>query len=114
MSVDKGSVIVGNDGELPFDKQYHLSITLPMQEEKFLELLKRLHLECSILGDRSQGLAIPKPRFAEKPDENNIRRVYQVYGGVDQSNRFGRVYRAFVNKAGEVIYIENAFEYPGT
>lgn len=109
----KSGVIVGNSGELPFDKQYQQSIALPMQEAQFLELLGRLHLQYSILGDRSKGLAIPNPRLSEKPGEDAISRVYQVYGGVDKSNRFGRVYRAFVNKSGEVIYIENAFEYPG-
>ena len=107
-------MIVANDGEVPFDKRYNLSIKLPMREDKFLELLKRLHLDYSIAGDPAKGLAIPNPRLSNRVIEGNIARTYQVYGEIDKKNRFGRIYRVFVDKSGDVVYIENAFEYLGT
>ncbi|GAA4779502.1 hypothetical protein GCM10023219_29240 [Stakelama sediminis] len=112
--IDRGnSMIIANDGEVPFDKQYNLSIKLPMREDAFLGLLKKLHLDYTLSGDLTKGLEIPKPRLSNRIKEGDIVRMYQVYGGVDKANRFGRIYRVFVDKSGDVVYIENAFEYPG-
>lgn len=106
--------IVAYPGELPFDKQYNIVIKLPMKEVDFIRKLDVLSLKYSIVGDPKKGLANPSPRISDRLSDNDIALVYQIYGGLDKNKSVGRTYRAFVNKNDNVIYIENAFEYPGT
>jgi hypothetical protein len=40
-------------------------------------------------------------------------RQYQIYGGIDRKHRIGRMYWAYADQDGDIVYIENAFAYTG-
>jgi hypothetical protein len=101
--------IVAGPGEKTFDQTYHVSLKLPIEEAKFLEVLKRLNLPYEVLGKKSG--VVPPPWHREHFDTSQIRTTYQIYGKNDHARRIAQVYRAYVNKADQVVYIENIFMY---
>lgn len=105
--------IVGGPGEKTFAEKYHLSVTLPMPETAFLEILKRLNLQYDVYGERGSAREIPPPSQSTLVDPSKIQRVYQIYGEVDRVKRTGEMYWAYVDMGHRVVYIENRFSYTG-
>ncbi len=102
------SKIVAGPGEKTFEENQGIKLSLPMPEQEFIAVLKRLSLEFFDEGEE----VIPTPHW--KPDaikESQIRHAYQISGKIDREHQFHEAYRAWVNKKAQVVYIENAFVY---
>lgn len=98
--------VVAGPGEQTFEENQNVRLNLPMPEGKFLELLKRLNLTYDLQG------IIPTPWHTETLDLSKMQKAYQIYGKVDHGRRFAEIYRAYVDQAGQVVYVENMFAYP--
>ena len=105
--------IVAGPGEKTFVERYHVSLSLPMPEVRFLEVLKGLKLDVEIYAERNTKRTIPPPRYSSSVDLRRIKRVYQIYGEIDRSRRTGEKYRAYVDSENRVVYLENNFSYTG-
>lgn len=113
VTTDKQTGIVAGYGEQTFAERYRLSIRLPMPEAEFLALLQKLGLSYSICGERGSETGLPPLRQQTTIDLSKAQRCYQVYGDIDSNKHVGKIYRAFVGKDHQIIYIENAFSYTG-
>lgn len=109
----KQTSIVGGPGEKTFAEKYSLSVTLPMPETAFLEILKRLKLQYDVYGERGSAREIPPPSQSTLVDPSKMQKVYQIYGEVDRVKRTGEMYWAYVDMDHRVVYIENRFSYTG-
>jgi len=109
----KQTNIVGGPGEKTFAEKYSLSVTLPMPETAFLEILKRLSLQYDVYGERGSAREIPPPGHSTLVDLDKMQKVYQIYGEVDRVKRTGEMYWAYVDIDHQVVYIENRFSYTG-
>lgn len=107
------SLVVAGPGEKNFLAQYDLKFTLPISEAKFLAILDRLKLSYDRCGERGTEMAIPPPHWSNAVDMSKVQTCYQIYGGNDSVHRVGKLYRAYVDRNHQVIYIENAFAYTG-
>ena len=112
-SAVKPSYVVAGPGEETFTERYQVTIELPTPEAEFLETLKRLDLTFEVYGERGTERPVPPPRHSTLIDASKMRRVYQIYGGVDRVQRVGEMYRAYVDDKHDVVYIENNFSYTG-
>jgi hypothetical protein len=106
------SGIVAGPGERTLEENDGLQISLPMPEKQFLALLDRLKLRYDIENERP-GI-IPVPFHCHAIDLSRIQKAYRIYGKQFDSVRvLGEVYRAYVDKDGNVVCIENTFVYDG-
>lgn len=105
--------IAAGPGEKNFSQQYHLDISLPIPEGRFIALLKQLGLSYDKCGERGTNMEIPPPKWSNKIDLSMVQTCYQIYGATDKARRIGKIYRAYVDRDHRVIYIENAFAYTG-
>ena len=105
--------IVAGPGELSFSERYRLEITLPLPEREFIALLRRLQLPYEVCGDLASNLPLPQPMHRSRASLSIATKCYHIYGPVDTVRHVGERYRAFVDDAGNVIYIENVFTYTG-
>jgi hypothetical protein len=97
------SGIVAGPGERTLEENYGLKISLPMPEKQFLALLDRLKLRYDIENERP-GI-IPVPFHCHAIDLSRIQKAYRIYGKQFDSVRvLGEVYRAYVDKDGNVAY----------
>jgi hypothetical protein len=103
------SNIVSGPREETFTERYRVSLSLPMSEQAFLKLLRRLKLSYEVVGERNTATEILIPLHSRSLDLSKIKRSYQIYGDV---GRVGKKYRAYVDRDNRVVYIENAFSYP--
>jgi len=85
-----------------------VKLQLPMSEDQFLELLKRLNLSYDL------QTIIPTPWHSKKLDVSKMQRAYQIYGKTDRARQVAEMYRAYVDESGRVVYIENMFGYFGS
>jgi len=102
--------IIAGPTEKTFEENQGVNVHLPIREEEFIALLKRLNLDYDDQGDT----VIPQPHW--KPDAINefqIQHTYQIYGKIDREHQFREIYRAWIDKNGQVVYIENMFGYFG-
>jgi hypothetical protein len=110
-SMERSGIFAG-PGEKTFEENYGLKISLPIPEKEFLALLDRLKLRYDIAGQRP-GI-IPVPFHCHAIDVSRMQKAYQIYGKqFDSVHVLGEVYRAYVNKDGNVVCIENTFVYEG-
>lgn len=105
------SRIVAGPREKTFEENQGVRLYLPMPENEFIALLKRLNLEFYDEGEEVIPAAHWKP---DAIDETQIRRAYQIYGKVDHEHQFREMYRAWVDKNDQVVCIENIFGYFGS
>ena len=98
-------------GEEPFSVPYPTASALPMRESEFLAEVEALGLRYEVYADENRGDRLPPPRHTPSADLPQCTRVLQVYGKKDPGV-VARIYRAFVDSNGRVVYIENAFAYP--
>jgi hypothetical protein len=103
------SGVVAGPGEKTFEENQSVSLHLPMPESEFLALLQRTNLRFERTGEQS-GI-IPKPWHNDSLDLSRIEKAYQIYGKTDPKRHVAEGYRAYVDKSGEVIYLENMFIY---
>jgi hypothetical protein len=103
--MERSGIVAGPD-ELTFEENQGVKLQFPMPEGQFLELLKRLNLSYDL------QTIIPAPWHSKKLDVSKMERTYQIYAKADHARRFAEVYRAYVDKAGQVVYLENMFAYP--
>lgn len=105
--------IAAGPGEKSFTEQYDLRIVLPMPEKDFVAVLGRLGLSHDSCGERGTKREMPPPKWSNVVDLANFQSCIQIYGKNDAVRRVGKIYRAYVDPAGQVTYIENAFAYTG-
>lgn len=98
--------IVAGPHEETFAERYHLSISLPMPERAFLDVLRRLTLSYELVGRSDTFNGILSPIHSHNLDLSKMQRCYQINGGG------GKIYRAYVDRDDRVVYIENSFIYP--
>jgi hypothetical protein len=110
------SGIVAGPEEGTFEENQGVKLHLPMPEDQFVALLKRLKLEYEVVGERGTQMIIPTPWHSDKLDISPMQRAYQIYGQPGRLNPRlpgQEMYRAYVDKSGRVVYIENMFGYDG-
>jgi hypothetical protein len=102
--------VVAGPGERTFEERYEVTLNLPMSERDFLALLNRLNLEYQDAGSE----VIPHPIWARDAlDLSKLSRTYLIDGPINNAGKFRETYRAWIDKDGRVIYMENAFGYFG-
>ena len=110
------SGIVAGPEEGTFEENQGVKLHLPMPEDQFVALLKRLTLKYEVVGERGTQMIIPIPWHFDRLDISVMQRAYQIYG---QRGRLNprlpgqEMYRAYVDKNERVVYIENMFAYNG-
>jgi|CXWL01.1.fsa_nt_gi hypothetical protein len=105
-------LIRGGRGEPTLDQRYGLTITLPMPEAEFVELIERVPLPIHRAGER--GLDYPvlrRPRHNRDLDMSTISHGYVIVGGYNSERQRTEHYEAYVDRNGQVVYIENGFAY---
>jgi hypothetical protein len=110
------SGIVAGPEEGTFEENQGVKLHLPMPEAQFLELLRGLKLPYDIHGEAGTKTEIPLPWHSDRLDISKMQRTYQIYGQRGRLNpRYPgqEMYRAYVDKSGRVVYIENMFGYDG-
>lgn len=109
----KRTDIVAGYGEKSFSERYHLNLALPLQEEEFLAILKRLKLHYQICGKRGTDVGLPPPRQQTTIDISRAETCYEIDGDRDPVRHTGEAWRAFTDQHHEIFYIENVFAYTG-
>lgn len=107
------SGIVAGPGEKTFEEYYGVKVPLPMPEAEFLALLDRLKLPYELNGERGTQMIIPSPKHSKTVDASQMQKSYQIYGEIDPLHRSRAMFRAYVDEAGRVVYLENMFGYEG-
>lgn len=105
--------VVAGPGEDTFEQTFHVQLDLPIREANFLALLRKLKLNFEVMGKRGTEMVIPHPWHSQNIDLAQVERCYQIYGPSDPNGRSRKMYRAYVDSAGRVTYVENMFGYTG-
>lgn len=100
-------------GEPTFAEAYDPSLRLPMGMAQFQERLKKLGLQYNIVGGPDPASSMPLPSTNSGVDRGDLAQCIQIYGKRNAAERSMQAFRAYVNKQGQVFYIENAFAYTG-
>lgn len=112
MPINSTSIVAGS-GEQTFEEKYGIEVPLPMAENEFLALVRRLGLSYSVCGERGTANPLPSPRQRTTVDLGEASKCYDIDGSVDPIQHIGERYRAFLNPDRQVIYIENTYSYTG-
>jgi hypothetical protein len=107
------SGIVAGPGEKTFEESQGVKVSLPIPEDNFLALLNRLKLPFEVIGERGTNAIVPHPWHSDTLDISKIQRAYQIYGKIDRAHQSREMYRAYIDRGGRVVYIENMFGYSG-
>lgn len=100
-------------GELPFNMTYRYDSALPANERDFLDFLKSHGLDYRLSsGQGPMGAGIDPPQL-KRIDLSSIRSTYDIHDKMRSNDRRVVHYIAYVNKADQVIYVENRFQYRG-
>jgi hypothetical protein len=100
--------IVAPAWEKTFEENQGVKLQLPMPEPEFIALVKKLHLDVYDEGED----VIPGPHWQPHAiDTSQTRHAYIISGKADPKLPFHEQYRAWVDKRGRVVYIENEFGY---
>lgn len=110
--MEKSGVVAG-PSEKTFEESHGIKLHLPMPADEFLRTLHRLKLRYSVYAKRNTKEPIPAPWHSDKLNLDSIRRVYQIYGNVDATQQSREMYRAYEDKTGQIVYLENTFVYAG-
>ncbi|HEV7776193.1 MAG TPA: hypothetical protein VGO76_04955 [Luteibacter sp.] len=104
----------GRGSDKTFDETYGVNQSLPISEDKFIEILKTNKLTYEIYPNEVAGLNfMPEPLLNRNLDISSITKVYDVIDASRSSKRSFIHYSAYVNKLHQVVYVENRFEYSG-
>jgi hypothetical protein len=105
--------IVAGPNEQNFAQRYDPTMTLPMAETAFVRKLDQLGLPYELQGQGGTAGDIEQPRLSTSLDLSKVTKVYRIYGAADQGRQVTEAYRAFVDAQGQVVYVENNFQYTG-
>lgn len=114
IDMEKAGIIAG-PSEPTFEEKHGVRLNLPLPETEFLRILKTLKLEYNLYADRGSSVPIPSLIHGEglkhPPNLAEINRVYQIMGDIDRTRKSQEVYRAYVDKNGFVVFLENTYSY---
>lgn len=109
----KRTDIVAGYGEVTFSQRYNVKLDLPIAEDSFIALLRRLGLHYQLCGRRGSGAGIPPARQQTTVDLSKAETCYEVDGDRDPVRHVGQAWRAFADRNHQIFYIENVFAYTG-
>ena len=114
--MEKTGIIAG-PSEPTFEEKHGIRLHLPLLEIEFLRILDTLKLNYHVIAERDTNVPIPTPWHSEmltRPlNLDNIQKVYQIAGEIDHAQQSREKYRAFVDRNGFVVYLENTYAYSG-
>ena len=112
--MEKSRIIAG-PSEPTFEEKHGIKLHLPLAETDFLCILDALKLSYNVFAERGTDVPIPKLWHSEgltiPPNLDDIQKVYQIIGEVNRGRHSQEVYRAYVDKNGSVVYLENTYSY---
>lgn len=112
--MEKSGIIAG-PSEPTFEEKHGVKLNLPLAETEFLRILDTLKLEYRIFVERGTDVPIPIPWHADHlkhpPNVDEINKVYQIVGALDKARQSQEVYRAYIDKNGFLVYLENTYWY---
>jgi len=106
----EGFAVQGSEKNL--SEMYNLNFGLPTSEEAFLSYLKKDHLSLDVIA-QGEGAACDATPQLKKIEDMSIAKVYLITDMSTLGSNRGVHFVAYVNKDGNVTYIENRFEYVG-
>lgn len=104
--------VVAGPSEKTFEERYGIKLHLPVRTDEFFRILDRRNLKHLLYAERGGNARIPAPWHCDKLNLNDVRKVYQIDGGFDQQN-VRAIYRAYEDRNGRIVYVENTFLYNG-
>jgi hypothetical protein len=114
IEMEKSGIIAG-PSEPTFEEKHGVKLHLPLSEADFLRILETLKLERRVMAERGSNEPIPPLWHAETLKHplklDDVQRVYQVLGEVDKARKSQEVYRAYIDKNGFLVYLENTYWY---
>jgi hypothetical protein len=114
--MEKAGIIAG-PSEPTFEEKHGVKLNLPLAETEFLRILDTLKLNYHVYAERDSAVPIPTPWHSEKLTRPlnlpNIQKVYQITGEIDHTQQSREKYRAYVDRDGFVVYLENTYAYTG-
>ncbi len=105
--------IISGHNEPTFTENFGIDLNLPISEREFRSLLEVRGIQFRMIDASNKNEALPVPRHRHNMDSLELKKMYEIYGGVDSDRHIGRRFRAYVDTNGMVVYIENAFSYTG-
>jgi hypothetical protein len=116
VDMEKTGIIAG-PSEPTFGEKHGIRLHLPLLEIEFLRILDTLKLNYHVFAERDTDVPIPMPWHSEKLTRplnlDNIQKVYQITGEIDHAKQSREQYRAYVDRNGFVVYLENTYAYSG-
>jgi hypothetical protein len=106
------STMVAGPGETTFAAKYNLDIHLPMGEDEFLQILRRLRLHYQICGRRNTDIGLPPARHDTSIDMTQAETCYEIYGDHRLPRGAAEAWRAFSDQQHRIFYVETAYAYP--
>jgi hypothetical protein len=100
-------------GEKPFNVAYHYTGSLPVSEESFIGFLRLRGLSYEISSGQGAMVADIDPPQLKKLSMSTVRSTYDIYDKSRSTAHQVVHYIAYVNHGGQVIYVENRFQYRG-
>jgi len=100
-------------GEQTFAEAYAPNIRLPMPRDRFETMLKNKKLKYRILVGEDPVSSFPLPTLDSGIDRKDLAGCIEIYGKTDEVDHHMEVFNAFINKKGEVFFVENSFAYEG-
>lgn len=114
---DSKGMMRAGPGEPTFSERFSVAVKLPIPVANFELMLKSRHLAYETHerheGDKVEA-TLPLPRRNPEISRDSLWGCIEVLGTHDRKKRSMEIFRAYINKAGEVFYIENAFAYTAT
>lgn len=113
MPARSSDLVRGGHGEPTLDERYGLVISLPMPEAQFVEMIRGVPLPIHRAGERgSDHPTLMRPFHYRGFDMSAVSHGYLVDGGYNRERQRNELYVAYVDRSGNVVYVENQFGYP--
>jgi hypothetical protein len=114
IEMEKSGIIAG-PSEPTFEEKHGIKLHLPLAETEFLRILDTLKLERRVIAERGSDVPIPSLWHAgtlkHPPQLGDVQKVYQVIGEINKARKSQEVYRAYIDKNGLLVYLENTYWY---
>ena len=98
--------MIGGTNEPTFEEFFDVHLQSPMRESVLIAMLKERGIQYRIISNN-----LPPSRHRRELDVSKYDRVIEIYGGVSNAPPVAQIFRAYIDKQGEVEFIENAFAY---
>ncbi|MCZ2157455.1 MAG: hypothetical protein LC114_26765 [Bryobacterales bacterium] len=103
--------MAAGENEPTFAERYSVNIVLPVAEEEFLAVVRSLGLKYSTMGPNGE-FPLTLPVHCPSMDMSAVDHGYRISGGEDPKTGRAEAYIALADKAKQIIYVENRFQYP--